>query len=139
MEKQQVYMDVEVVLGNPRLQCDGYGICKFITKSSTLNRYCMNLNQLVKAKLDIQNGCLCLRFDKNSISDSAYNKYFAGGVFKVESDLLIPREITQFFQIPPSVLMKGVYQMDKYGNELKVSILIRNVEHTMLKMQTIAA
>jgi hypothetical protein len=136
---RQEYMDVDIVLGNPKIKCDGYGICKFVTKSNSLKRYCMNFNQLTTAKIRFENGVFCIHFDKTAISPVAFEKYFADDVFRVDSDVDIPEEITQFFKIPPSLLVKGVYQINTVENDMSVRISIREVQSFMLQSLNIAA
>jgi hypothetical protein len=121
---RQEYMDVDIVLGNPKIKCDGYGICKFVTKSNSLKRTCMNFNQFAKAQIRFVTNGLDVHFDKNSLSPAAYEKYFADGVFRIDSDAEIPEDITLHFNLPPSVLEKGFYPIrkTKYGYNISISI-----------------
>jgi hypothetical protein len=136
---RQVYMNVDIVLGNPKIKCDGYGICKFITKSNALKRYCMNFNQLTTAKIRFENGALCLHFDKTAINPMVFEKYFADDLFRVDCDVEIPEGITQFFKIPPSVLIKGIYQINTVENDMSIRIAIREVQHFVFQSLNIAA
>jgi hypothetical protein len=124
MEKEYRFMDVELVLGNPKIECDGYGICKFVTRLNSQKYLYLNYERVVKAKLYITEGILNIIFDKSSIDAKVYLKYFGEGYFIIEVDTDLPDDITAYFGISPSIFLKGNYQIRGEGYYLKIEVSI---------------
>ena len=119
-QKNTQRIRVQVVLGNPRIGCDGYGICKFITKTDSINF--INSSRLIKTHLCIVNEDLHLVFNKADILEKVYQRYFSGGIFKVETEIQLPKTITDLFGIPPSVWACGNYRI--YENDWQMGLHI---------------
>jgi hypothetical protein len=132
-------MEVDIVLGNPKIKCDGYGICKFITKSNHLNNHCMKIHELVKATLDYKDDTLSILFDKNNIDEKTYIKHFGDGYFIVDVDTVIPTEIISYFQITPSVLKRGKYKIAESNTKLSVIVQVEAMNNCFNEIERIAA
>ena len=100
---------VQVVLGNPRIGCDGYGICKFITKTDSVNF--IKPDRLLKAYLCVDDGQLHLVFNKAEIPQTVYQTHFSEGIFRIETEIQLPKTITDLFGIAPSVFICGKYKI----------------------------
>ncbi len=103
-------LKVQLVLGNPRIGCDGYGICKIGTKNTMVYNPCHS-EKTIEGQLSIEKDFLSILFFKNKMSVGVYQKYFSKGVFVMESDFMLPIEIATAFAIPPSVLKHGNYRI----------------------------
>ena len=117
---------VQVVLGNPRIGCDGYGICKFVTKMDVFNL--IHADRLVEAQLFMEKGYLNILFNKTKMTQATYQTHFSEGVFKVETDTQLPKTIIELFATPPSVLKAGIYQMTLKGNYFCVKLKVQSIE-----------
>jgi hypothetical protein len=124
---------VQVVLGNPRIGCDGYGICKFVTKTDMVNF--INPDRLIDVRLFIESGQLHLIFKKEKMTETTYKTHFSEGVFRVETDTELSETIVDFFKYPPSVLEQGVYRIILLKSTLNVNVAIKpqllNVKQSM--------
>lgn len=113
-------LSVQVVLGNPRIGCDGYGICKFITKAEEIKL--IYPDRLIDAHLFIENGHLEIIFNKSKMAQAIYQTHFSEGIFKVETETVLPKTITDLYGIPPSVLKLGNYRI--YENDCQMGLQI---------------
>jgi hypothetical protein len=127
---------LQVVLGNPRIGCDGYGICKFVTKTDTVNF--INPDRLIDVCLFIESGQLHFTFKKAKMTETTYEMHFSEGIFRVETDTLLPEEIVSVFKYPPSVLAQGIYKITTAGDDLSIKVGIYEIEKIMLKMDSIS-
>ncbi len=134
-------MTVQVVLGNPRIGCDGYGICKFITKTDNTNL--TNLDRLLDVCIFIENGQLNLIFDKAKMNQTIYETHFSEGVFRIETETILPDSIISFFKCLPylkdcsrAVLEKGVYEIIEKKVNIFIKIRINVFEDSKLVSQS---
>ena len=121
---------VQVVLGNPRIGCDGYGICKFVTKRDSING--INPDRLIDVYLCIENEQLHLVFNKAKMNQTTYQAHFSEGIFKVETETELPETITSFFKYPPSVLERGIYKITETKTKIVVVINIHAVKNVLI-------
>ena len=120
-------LKVQLVLGNPRIGCDGYGICKIGTKNTMVYNPCHS-EKTIEGQLSIEKDFLSILFFKNKMSVGVYQKYFSKGFFVMESDFMLSTEIMTAFEIPPSVLKAGIYQVRLKDNPLRVKVKLQCVE-----------
>ncbi len=113
-------MNLQLVLGNPKIGCDGYGICKFITKHDTLFETCAHKDQIVDATISIEDYTMTFVFDKNKMSTPVYERYYSKGVFIIETPIQLPDVLIAYFEIPPSVLGRGKYGIEENEFDLIV-------------------
>lgn len=121
---------VQVVLGNPRIGCDGYGICKFVTKMDVFNL--IHPDRLVEAQLFMKNKYLNILFNKTKMTQATYQTHFSEGIFKVETETELPETITSFFKYPPSVLERGIYKITEEENSLYIDVGLYEIKRIRL-------
>ena len=123
-------LKVQLVLGNPRIGCDGYGICKFITKAEEIKL--IYPDRLIEAHLFIENGHLEIIFNKSKMVQAIYQTHFSEGIFKIETLTELPKTIYDLFEIPPSVLECGVYKIVENASRIRVEISLYNLNESMI-------
>lgn len=126
MEKMK-YMDVEVILGNPKIKCDGYGICRFLRSSEQLEPCCINVEQIVRARIYIEADIIQFSFYRQSIAPETYKKYFSNKLFNIESELELPFDITNYWKLSPTVLKQGLYVIELGENVINISVTLKGL------------
>lgn len=128
MAHQLANMDVEMVLGNPKIACDGLGICKIIQKGTVLSD--CETTRLVKATIAINGDKMSIAFYTKSTNLAALSKHFANNVFSIETAIAIPWWVRKALHIATSKLKKGDYQVLKTSDffTIEVSIQKRIIE-----------
>lgn len=121
---------VQVVLGNPRIGCDGYGICKFVTKMDVFNL--IHPDRLVEAQILMENGYLNILFNKTKMTKATYQTHFSEGVFKVETEIELLETIASHFKYPPSVLARGIYKIIEKGNDIRIEVDLYEIKRIRL-------
>lgn len=134
-DKQYPPRYVSLVLGNPRSEeCAGFGICRLDedwplpgqmpppppkpTKPkrpkdvSSCGSNCCSGVALIE-RLDTEAGKVSLSFSflKSALTSQAVKKHFGTTHFIVGNDLLLPTRLTEAFDIDPSVLSAGLYEI----------------------------
>jgi hypothetical protein len=107
MKKNTTIIQVQVVLGNPKIKCDGYGICKITTKDTVFPS--CHPEQTVVAHILGRNNALFILFNKQSLSKTIYDTYFKNGIFRIDTSFALPDWLTGALGLPPSVLALGNY------------------------------
>lgn len=128
MKKRHRNLDLQVVLGNPKIDCDGYGICKIITGHHVPNHFLAEENRLVKTQMSIKKEVAVLTFKKADIPEVVYSKHLATGFFTIETSLRLPQKVEQHIGITPSVLMRGKYRIYQLRQEIIVPIFLKQGE-----------
>jgi hypothetical protein len=82
---------VEVVLGRPSAKCKHLGVCKiervYSNSFDTTNSFlCQSSNRLYALASLKEGAYFELVFERNSISDTIYERHFKSGFFKIEEE-----------------------------------------------------
>ena len=122
---------VQVVLGNPRIGCDGYGICKFITKTDPFIQPNKGRKGLTDVRLFIEHKQLLLIFNKKTMTDEIYQTHFRNSFFRVVTEVVLPKMITDFFEISPSVLACGVFKIEEKESAISVYLALQTMSRSL--------
>lgn len=98
---------IEVEFGSPMKNCLHYGICRVTIPSSILGERCSCSSLAV-----IQNfgdGLVRFIFNKNKLTDSTHEKYFKKGIFQIDDEYEIPKDILQKIGLEKFLIKKGLY------------------------------
>ena len=121
------FMDVELVLGNPKIECDGYGICKFIQKGVTTLTACEK-KRLIDGKICfVEKTCLIL-MNSNTVNNKDCIAHFKEGIFRMDTSITLPNWMTDLFDLPVIILQSGIYKVNKQNRFLRIEIpFVENV------------
>jgi hypothetical protein len=125
MKKITPIIQVQVVLGNPKIKCDGYGICKITTKDMV----CVSCHpeQTVEAYIYERNKALFILFNKHSLSQTIYDTYFKQGVFRIDTSIALPDWLIGALGLPPSVLERGRYPIQQNTRQLYIAFDMQHI------------
>ncbi len=125
--KAKVGIALSVVLGSPKQNCAGLGICKI--ERAALQGQSSPFSDAACGKVaalgQIKNGRLVLYILKYTISACTMKLHFGGDSFQVEDAYHVPDDIAILLDIPAGMqLLPGKYRMMDIGVHLCVSIAI---------------
>ncbi len=130
--KNKYVFDVEIVFGNPQLECERFGICKII-ETDNIEPYPRALQRAV-AICHYQPTIKKLRIDfwQKSLSKATQKHYFDKRYFLIEKDCTPTLLLKENSLLPaPFLIEEGLYPID-FENEdflsLTVNILTANNE-----------
>ncbi len=134
---------VSVVFGNPRSEeCAGFGICRMDEDwdipgqmppprpkppkdiSACLSGCCRGVAVVKRQETAEGDITLSFGFLKSALTPTAINKYFNGAHFRVGSDILLPKTLTAAFDLDPSVLKVGLYQIVETNDYFQIQLPI---------------
>jgi hypothetical protein len=98
---------IEVEFGSPMKNCLHYGICRVNIPSAYIGERCSCRSLAV-----IQNfgdGLVRFIFNKNKLTDSTHEKYFKKGIFQIDDEYEIPKDILQKIGLEKFLIKKGLY------------------------------
>jgi hypothetical protein len=110
MKKEYRSMDVELVLGNPKIECDGYGICKFIQRGNTKLTACEK-KRLMDCSIRIEKRFCLFFFNRESVESDNCAAHFKHNIFRMDTSISLPSWITDSFNLTKVRLVAGNYQV----------------------------
>jgi hypothetical protein len=127
--KKYITFDAELVLGNPKLSCERYGVCKII-QADDITTYVRGY-QRVAATCRYTNDTQVLRIDfwTDSLSAATYKQYFGNGYFVIEDACTPVLNLDKTILIPNTLtLAKGHYPIIvQQIDALRIEIALENV------------
>lgn len=115
------FMDVELVLGNPKIECDGYGICKFVQKGVTTLTACEK-ERLIDGRIYfVERNCILL-MNTDTIKSKNCVNHFEDDIFRMDTFIKLPNWITDLFDFSTVTLQLGSYEVKKNGHFYRVEI-----------------
>jgi hypothetical protein len=135
MKKNKRNLDIQVVLGNPKIDCDGYGICKIMMGHKDV-KDTTTRNSPINAILNIKEQVATVVFKKAQMPSKVFEKQCATGIFTIDTPLRLPNSISQYFQIPPSVFVSGKYPIYLVKQTIVMRILLEEDKLSELKSES---
>lgn len=131
MLKAKVGITLSVVLGSPKQNCAGLGICK--VERAALQGQSSPFSDTACGKVaalgQIKNDKLVLYILKYTISACTMKHHFGGDFFQIDSTYDIPDDIAGLLDIPPGKqLRQGKYKMVDMGVHLCICIALTGDE-----------
>ena len=131
-QKKQYTCEVEVVFGNPQLECDRFGICKIIE----MNHLELHQRAFQRAAATCHykpaQKQLTISFWQKSLSEATRKHYFGRHYFLVEKNCTPTLLLEENSVLPQSLLIvEGLYPIDFENDDflsLTVNILTANNE-----------
>lgn len=117
--RANVGLMAHIVLGSPKKNCDGIGICRIERAvphevSTTLNKCCT-----AKALLTSKDSKLVFYFVKHSLPSCVRNKQFSRDHFPIDSESILPNDIALSLGFKRGTyIAKGVYRFIDLGLHL---------------------
>jgi hypothetical protein len=131
MEKEYRFMDVELVLGNPKIECDGYGICKIVQKGHTTLSACEK-KRLIDCKISIVEQTFIILMSCDTIINKNCINYFKDDIFRMETSITVPNWLTTTFDLSTVILQTGNYKAKKQHHFFQVDIpFVENIMGTL--------
>lgn len=133
--RPRVGVQANIVLGSPKKNCEGIGICRIeraaVSKPMPTSRKCCQAKALIIRK----EGRLIFYFIKHSLSPCVVKKQFQNGQFKLTESILIPDDIGHELGLPAqSSLTTGYYDVIDLGTHLSIAISIGSVKHLAMSL-----
>lgn len=110
-------LHTDVTLGVLTRKCKGMGICSVTLDAKNDEERSGNA---VKATLQTTNNQrIDFIFERKSLSESIFNRYFSKGIFTVEEAFIIPQEVLTPLQLTAFTIEIGTYPI-KENNQLLI-------------------
>jgi len=112
-------VDVEVIFGTPKRNCDGVGICRLIAVEFVRVRWkCPSARAWLFTG---PTGTVCLRFDCQRLPQEYLERYFKDQIFRVEEDFPISKAMISTLKISPFTIVSGKYSVKVSEHFLEVA------------------
>jgi hypothetical protein len=115
-------MYAEIILGNPRFECDRFGVCK-ITNEPDYGKFPLPYKRsFAKLSFNSKTQHLTFDFELLSLSKATYKHFFSTNSFLIEDDNEIILSLKTWDLNPTFSLMipKGKYPILEQNNTLRV-------------------
>lgn len=115
--KKQYTFEAEIILGNPQLSCDRFGICKIIeAKNIKVSQRAFQRAAAI-CRYQPKNNNLTIDFWQKSISKASQKYYFDNCYFLIEKNCTPMLLLKSNSIVPPSLtFVEGLYPID-LGND----------------------
>lgn len=109
---------IEVEFGSPMKNCLHYGICRVTLPNANIGDRCPCL--CIAIIRPFEKDLIQFIFDKNKLPESTFKKYFKSGLFQVDDEYEIPKDILQKIKLEKFLIRKGQYPILADENHLKI-------------------
>jgi hypothetical protein len=127
--KKHITFNAELVLGNPKLSCDRYGVCK-ITQADDITTHVRGYKRVAATcRYTPETQVFRIDFWMDSLSTATYQQYFGNGYFVIEDTCTPSISVDKAIGIPNTLtLAKGHYPIVALqADALRIEIALENI------------